>query len=227
MVSKESITHVASILLMPCGRPLTHCVHVLTLCFLLTPGACVAVGGEFNATMNIGDAAPTWQSLAGVDGKQHTVESHSGQITVVVFTCNSCPYAIDMEDRLLALHAWCKDNEVLLYAINVNTIEDDALPMMKEKAAEKKFSFPYLYDPTQQIATDFGARYTPELFVIDRAGKIAYMGSLDDSPDGKVVSKTYVQDAVNALLSEKEVSPKETVPIGCRIRYARVRRTRK
>ncbi|MEL6110630.1 MAG: thioredoxin family protein [Planctomycetota bacterium] len=188
----------------------------------------VAMAGQYNTTVNIGDEAPSWKDLPGTDDELH---SSGGlvdrQATVVVFTCNSCPYAVDVEDRLIKLHETFASRGVAIVAINVNRIEEDLLPAMKEKAKEKRFPFVYLFDETQEIAKAFGAKYTPEFFVLDGNCKIAYMGSLDDSPEGREVSKTYVADALDAVLSGSEVETTETVPIGCRIRFERTRRTRK
>ncbi len=179
-------------------------------------------GGEFNAVLSIGDAAPRWESLEGVDGERHSWDDVAGADCVVVaFTCNSCPYAVDVEDRLIALAKQFPGDAVKVVAINVNLIDDDLLPAMKTRAQVKSFPFPYLHDPSQQIARDFGAIKTPEFFVLDSEGRVVYMGSLDDSPDGKSVGTRYVADAVAAVLAGDQVETRETVPIGCRIRYSR------
>ena len=109
----------------------------------------------------------------------------------------------------------------------MNKVKEDLLPKMKATAEEKGFKFPYLFDETQKIAKDFGAKYTPEFFVLDQERKIVYMGSLDDSPDGKNVNQRYVRSAVEAALAGETPKVAETVPIGCRIRFDRQRRTRK
>ena len=202
---------------------LTACATVL-LIFLHV----LALAGQFNPDQNIGDQAPAWVDLPGVDGKTHSLSDlQDAKAVVVVFTCNSCPYAVDAEDRLIALYKICKDKDAALVAINVNKVEEDLMPAMIEKSKEKKYQFPYLFDESQQIAKKFGARYTPEFFILNKDRKIAYMGSLDDSPNGKAVTKTYAQDALNAVLAGKNPAVKETVPIGCRIRFDRVRRTRR
>lgn len=176
--------------------------------------------GEFNAVLSIGDQAPTWSGLAGVDGKQHGWDNVAGSTCVVVaFTCNSCPYARDVEDRLIELTKEFPASDMRLVAINVNVVKDDSLAAMKQRAEEKGFPFPYLHDPTQKIAKDFGAIKTPEFFVLDALGKVVYMGSLDDSPDGKAVTRRYVADAVRAVLAGTKPETTETVPIGCRVRY--------
>ena len=184
--------------------------------------------GEFNPDINIGDAMPTWKDLPGVDGKDHSAaDLKDAKAVVVVFTCCSCPYAVDAEDRLVALAKRCKEKGVAMVAFNVNKIAEDLLPSMKKRAKEKEFSFPFLFDETQKIAKAFGARYTPESFVFDAQRKLAYMGSLDDNPDGRNVKKKFVEEALEAVLSGSKLELTETVPIGCRIRFDRVRRTRK
>lgn len=184
--------------------------------------------GEYNAVLSIGDEAPRWNELEGVDGRKHSsAELSEARSVVVAFTCNSCPYARDVEDRLIALTNEFAESAVRVVAINVNLVEDDLLPAMKQRAEEKAFPFAYLHDPTQRIARDFGAIKTPQFFVLDAQGKVAYMGALDDSPDGKAVTRRYVADAVKAVLAGQPVELKETVPIGCRVRYAREPRAEK
>jgi peroxiredoxin len=186
-----------------------------------------AGAGKFNPVLDIGDRAPAWKALPGTDGKQHALRDFKDKdVLVVVFTCNSCPYAQDYEDRLVAFakqHAGPK-SRVGLVAINVNTIEEDRLPKMKERAKEKGFAFAYLFDESQQIAKDYGAGYTPEFFVLDKERRVRYMGSMDDSPDAKKVKVRHVEAAVSALLAGKRPETAETVPIGCRIRLKRRRK---
>lgn len=196
----------------------------LTAILVLLSITLPCTAGEFNRVLNIGDDAPTWAPLPGVDGKNHSSgELAEAKAVVVAFTCNSCPYAVDAEDRLIKLANDFKASGVALVAINVNLIEEDALPAMKEKAADKKFPFTYLFDASQQVAKDFGAKTTPEFFLINGSKKIAYMGSMDDSPDGKSVGEAYLRDAIEAVLKDEVPKVAETVPIGCRIRMKRVR----
>lgn len=183
--------------------------------------------GEFNKVLSIGDAVPEWTELIGVDDAKHSMNDLRDQkILVVVFTCNSCPYAVDIEDRLIALDRKYSDQGISVVAINVNKVEEDLLEPMKERAEEKGFSFPYLFDETQEIAKAFGALRTPEFYVIDQHRKIAYMGALDDSPDGRKVTQTHVSNAIDALLAGETPKVSETVPIGCLIRFERKRRSR-
>ena len=187
----------------------------------------VSMAGEYNQVLNIGDSAPQWNELPGTDGESHSSDDlKKSKSVVVVFTCNSCPYAVDVENRLIALHEKYSTKGVSLIAINVNKVDDDLMPAMREKADEKGFQFAYLFDETQKIAKDFGAKYTPEFFVINGDRRVVYMGAMDDSPDGKNVSRRYVESAVDAVLSGKTPEVTETVPIGCRIRMERERRKR-
>ena len=184
-----------------------------------------ALAGEFNSVLNIGDAAPAWTALPGVDGKKHSLaDLKDKDVVVVVFTCCSCPVAVEYEDRIIAFakkYAGPKER-VALVAINVNTIEEDRLPAMKERAREKGFPFPFLYDESQKIAKQYGASYTPEFFVLNKERKIVYMGAMDHYDPAKVKTK-YLEEAVQAALKGEKAPTGETLARGCRIRWARKR----
>lgn len=200
------------------------------LVMLLTLGTQVSSlpAGKYNSTLSPGDAAPVWNGLPAVDGKKYSLSDFkSSKVIVVVFTCNSCPYAVDIEDRLLAFHQKYSEKSVALVAINVNKVKADLMPAMQEKAKEKKFEFPYLFDETQKIAKDYGAKRTPEFYVLDSDRKVVYMGALDDSPEGKKVSTRYVEAAVNKTLAGEKVELAETIPVGCAVRFERTRRSRR
>lgn len=197
------------------------------LAALLLPASSLA--GKYNPTLSIGDQAPAWEKLPGIDDKLHSfADLKDKDVVVVAFTCNSCPYAVDYEDRLIALAKKYSgsDSRVAVVAINVNTVPDDRLPKMKERAESKQFPFPYLYDESQQIARKFGASYTPEFFVLDRQRKVVYMGAFDDSPDSEKIEARYVQPAIDAALSGNKPPVEETIAIGCAVRYKRSRRSR-
>lgn len=186
------------------------------------------LAGEYNPVLEIGDAAPAWKNLPGVNGKTHSLSDlKKTPVVVVVFTCNSCPYAVDYEDRINALtkkHAKSKD--VAVVAINVNLVAADSLAKMQSRAKDKGFVFPYLFDQSQEIAKAYGAARTPEFFVLNADRKIVYMGAMDDNSDAKKVTKKYVEPAIQAALSGETPEVKETVAIGCNIRFARKRRRR-
>lgn len=187
----------------------------------------LAAAGKYNDVLNIGDAAPAWADLPGTDGKPHALADLADKpVVVVVFTCNSCPIAIDYEDRIIELaKKYSGDNSrVAVVAINVNTIEADRLPKMRERADLKGFNFPYLFDESQKIGREFGAIFTPEFFVLNADRKIVYMGGMDDNSDPAMVTTNYLNPAIEAALAGKPPATTETVARGCRVRYQRERR---
>ncbi|MDA0809754.1 MAG: thioredoxin family protein [Planctomycetota bacterium] len=203
---------------------------LIVITALATSWSQLVVSGEYNPVLSIGDKAPEWKELPGVDGKKLSLSDlKQKDVVVLAFLCNSCPYAVDYENRLIAFakkHSG-KDSKVALVAVNVNTVEEDLPPKMKEKAEAKGFSFPYLFDEIQQIAADYGAGFTPEFFVLNRDRKVVYMGAMDDSPNADNVKRRYLDEAVAAALASRLPKVRETVPVGCRIRIERSRRRKK
>jgi peroxiredoxin len=180
--------------------------------------------GEYNEVMNIGDVAPAWVDLPGVDDKKHSLDKLKDKpFVVVVFLANSCDVARDYEDRINDFAKKYAES-VALVAINVNTVPADRLPKMQERAKEKKYVFPYLYDETQKIGKAYGAAFTPQFFLLDKDRKIVYMGGMDDNSDPKLVKQHYLEAAVEAALKDEKPAVTETVCIGCRIRYVSERR---
>jgi peroxiredoxin len=186
-----------------------------------------AQAGQFNSVLSIGDPAPAWKDLPGVDGKRQSLaDLHDREVVVVVFTCNSCPIASDYEDRIIAFaKKYCGPGQkAALVAINVNTVEEDLLPQMKERATAKHFPYPYLFDKSQKIGKAYGSLFTPEFFVLDKDRKVAYMGAFDDNVEPTKIKHAYLEPAVEAVLKGGKANPAETQASGCLIRYARSRR---
>lgn len=194
---------------------------VLVLLTLVAGGVAVSMAKDDKAAkLGVGDKAPGWQALAGVDGKDHALDEYkSAKAMVLVFTCNHCPVAKAYEERLVALQHDYQDKGVQVVAICVNKGEADALDQMIVRAKDKGFNFPYVIDPTQAIGRKYGARVTPHVFVLDQDRKVAYIGAVDDNMDASAVKKHYVRDALDALLAGKEPTTKQTRPVGCGIRY--------
>lgn len=184
------------------------------------------LAGEYNPTLSIGDAAPVWTELGGTDGKRHSLaDLKEAKVVVVLFTGNTCPYAVEYEERTKKLvERFAVGGKVALVAINSNPGKQDSLDAMQARAEEQKFNFPYLKDADQQVAQKFGATRTPEFFVLDAERKVIYMGALDDSPDSEKVKAQHVATAIEAALAGKRPEVTETPPIGCNIRIQRRRR---
>ncbi len=196
----------------------------LLLVLALSLLAPTAHAGEFNKVLSVGDAAPAWKSLPGVDDKEHSLaDLPEDKLVLVVFTCNSCPVAVKYEGRI-AEFARTHADDVEVVAINVNRVPEDSLRKMKERAEQEKFPFAYLYDESQQIAKDFGATGTPEFFLLNRERQLVYMGGMDDNDDPARVTKHYLEDAFQAVLQGKSPETPETYAQGCRIRFARERK---
>ncbi len=119
-------------------RPIVLC---LVLVVIAAPSATLVQADDSNGVLNLGDPAPAWTNLPGVDGKKHSLaDLKDKQVVVVVFTCNSCPIASDYEDRIIAFAKKPRpaaDKPTAIVAINVNTVEEDRLPKMKERAESK------------------------------------------------------------------------------------------
>lgn len=182
---------------------------------------------EETAPPKIGDAAPGWKNLNGTDDEQHSFHDlKDAKVVVVCFTCNTCPYAVDYEERLVALQKKYTDAKqpVRLVAINSNAIPADGLDRMKARASERSFNFPYLKDESQYVARQWGAIYTPEFFVLDQDRKLIYRGAMDDDTDVAKVERRYVEEAVAAGLAGTAPEVSETGARGCTIRFKRRRR---
>lgn len=168
----------------------------------------------------IGAAAPTFAKLPNALGDAlSSAEVADAKVVVLAFTCNSCPFAVDYEDRFIEFAREYKNKGVAFIAINCNGGEADALPQMKSRGEQKGFTFPYLFDETQQVAKGFGAKVTPHLFVLDGERKLAYRGAFDNARKTSKVTKHYVRDAVDSLLGGKSPVVAETRASGCSIKY--------
>lgn len=176
----------------------------------------------------VGDEASDF-SLENIDGKMVSMSDYSdAKGFIIVFTCNTCPYSVANEDRIIALDKKYKTKGYPVIAINPNdpeAIEGDDLEDMKVRAEEKGFTFPYLMDKGQEVYPVYGAKKTPHVYVLrkdDGKNRVEYIGAIDDSsrnPDA--VKEKFVEDAVDALLAGKKPSKTYTRAIGCSIKTVR------
>lgn len=163
-------------------------------------------------------------SLTGTDNQLHEVPGKQGRTaTVIIFTCNHCPYAQAYVSRIANIVQEFQHQGVDFFAINPNDAsqypQDDFehMPEMAEAMALNGF---YLHDPDQKIAGQFSAERTPEVFVYDRDDTLVYHGAIDDHwQDPDHVKHHYLQDALNALLSNKSVPVDSSQPAGCTIKW--------
>ena len=198
---------------------------VLLLFVILAPLRGQVFAGEFNPTLSAGDPAPAWKKLPGVDDKEHSLaDLDPEKPVIVVFTCNSCDVATDYEDRIIEFSKQHAD-EAIVVAICASAKPADALPRMQERAEQKKFPYPYLFDKSQAVGQAYGANYTPEFFLLSPGKpdqrRVLYMGAMDDSTYADKVTTTHLESALAAALKNEEPAVKETAPRGCRIKYPR------
>ena len=191
-----------------------------TLIFMIVAAAQLVVGSGAAKAPKVGGRAPDWSGIIGVDDKEHSLADYEkAKAIVLVFTCNHCPVAVAYQDRLIALQKDYGPKGVQLIAVNVNNVPSDRLDKMKQRAKAKEFNFPYIYDPSQKMGHDYGAKVTPHTFVLDSARKIAYIGAIDNSKKADKADKHYVRDALDALLAGKKAPQAETKAFGCSVKY--------
>ncbi|SFN96013.1 AhpC/TSA family protein [Paenimyroides ummariense] len=173
----------------------------------------------------IGDEATDF-SLKGTDDKMYSLSQFTdAKGYIVIFTCNHCPYAKAYEERIVALDTKYKSLGYPVIAINPNdptAQPEDSFDLMKTRAKEKGFTFPYLFDEGQKIYPQYGATKTPHVFVLNKEnGKniVKYIGAIDNNHENpNDVTEKYVEAAVDALLKNEPIKQTETVAIGCTIK---------
>jgi peroxiredoxin len=169
-------------------------------------------------TTAIGTEAPTF-NLPDTGGAEHS--PGDAPATLVVFTCNHCPYALAWHERIAAIARDYPDVKVL--AINPNDADRyprDSFDAMRERVAgDGGWPMPYLRDESQAVARAYGASKTPDCFVIDAHGRIAYRGAPDADHQDPSLNAAWVREALDAVLSGAEPAQAETKPVGCSIKW--------
>lgn len=169
-----------------------------------------------------GDKATDFK-LKSVDGKMYSMSDYKdAKGFIVVFTCNHCPFAVKYEDRVIELAKKYKSKGYILLAINPNdpaAAPDDSYDLMKVRAKEKGFTFPYLFDEGQKIYPQYGATKTPHVFLLDKNLIVKYIGAIDDNvEDASAVKEHYLENAIAELEKGKEPTVPVTKAIGCTIK---------
>jgi peroxiredoxin len=174
--------------------------------------------------LNIGDKAPSATvKMKNVDGHESSIADVAGKNgTLVIFSCNHCPFVKAWQDRIAAIGNSGKDKGVGVIAINSNDPTDypeDSFAEMQKRAQKLGVTFPYVVDATSDVARAFGATRTPEAFLFDKDGKLVYHGAIDDSQDANAVKDHFLQDAITASIAGQAVPVKETKFVGCGIKF--------
>lgn len=177
---------------------------------------------ESVVSLKAGDAAPDFD-LLGIDGKRHSRAGYAGRdALLVVFMCNHCPYVKAKIDAIKEVYERFGDR-IAVVGINSNDASrypDDSYDNMKAVAAERGIEFDYLVDDTQDVARRYGAVCTPDPFLFDSVGRLAFHGRIDDamSPEAVATEKTMI-DNIEALLGGRRIEKDFDPSIGCSIKW--------
>ena len=177
------------------------------------------------AQIALGDAMPMVDAkMTNVNDQEITLASVAGKKgTLVVFTCNACPWAKAWEKRVAEIGNAALAEGFGVVAINPNDPSlnaEDGFAEMKKRSKSLKLKFPYVVDATSDVARAFGATRTPEAFVFGADGKLVYHGTVDDSPkDVAAIKNFWLKDAVNEVAAGKAVTTAETKAFGCTIKF--------
>jgi peroxiredoxin len=175
--------------------------------------------GTGSATM-VGEPAPSLE-LEDTAGAMHKLPG-SAPATVVVWTCNHCPYALAWHERIVDVARDYADRGVAFLAVNSNDAERyprDSLDAMRERVQAEDWPFPYLHDATQDAARAWNAQTTPHLYVVDASGRIRYEGAPDADHQDPSQSAAWLRSALDAVLEDREPDIAATDPVGCSIKW--------
>jgi peroxiredoxin len=171
-------------------------------------------------SLTLGDPAPTF-TLPATDRTEHGPDGTPA--TVVVFTCNHCPYALAWHDRILDVARDYAGRGVAVLAVNPNDAEryprDSFAAMRARVEADGGWPVPYLRDEDQTVARAYDARTTPDVFVLDADGRLAYRGAPDADHDDPAQGAAWLRGALDAVLDGRTPEPAETRPVGCSIKW--------
>lgn len=181
---------------------------------------------EVQAQYKVGDLVSDF-SLKNVNNKNVSLaQYHSAKGFIVVFTCNTCPFAKKYESRVEQLDKEFSSKDYPVIAISSNDIKinpGDSFEEMQKRAKAEAYTFPYLYDESQAVAKQFGATNTPHVYVLAKEGNkmvVKYIGAIDNNADdASKADKKYVADAVNSLIEGKNIAVTTTKAIGCGIKW--------
>jgi peroxiredoxin len=184
------------------------------------------IGIQAQTTYKINDQIQDF-SLLNIDNNMLSLSDYSNQKgVIVIFTCNTCPYANANDQRIIELDKKFKPLGFPVLAINPNDparVPGDAFEKMQEAAREKGYPFPYVFDETQEIARKFGATRTPEVFLLiveNGKFKLVYTGAIDDSPlDEDDTQIKYLENAIQTVKNAELPDPASTKSIGCTIKW--------
>lgn len=174
-------------------------------------------------TLRVGAHAPDF-SLPDTEGVVWSPDGAGVPATVVVFTCNHCPYALAWHERIADLARDYSGRGVRVLAVNPNDGERyprDSLGAMRSRVRTEHWPMPYLHDEAQEVARMYGAKTTPDVFVLDAERRLRYRGAPDADYDDPSLAAAWVREALDAVLAGEEPARVETKPVGCSVKWKR------
>lgn len=174
----------------------------------------------------LGTTAPDF-SLPDTDGRTVSLSQFEGAPAyLVMFICNHCPFVIHIKKELAALCGEYEEKGVAVVGINANDVSthpEDSPQKMKADKDRFGYTFPYLFDESQETAKAYRAACTPDFFVFDRDRNLVYRGQMDDSRPGSGVPVTGadLRDALDAVLAGQPVPEQQKPSMGCNIKWKR------
>ncbi|AHM61223.1 alkyl hydroperoxide reductase [Flammeovirgaceae bacterium 311] len=198
-------------------------VYLLVLGALIVLVSAAAIQPQ---SYEVGDYVADFK-LRNVDGKEVSLANYANSKgLIVVFTCNTCPYAKLYEDRIIALNKQFAPKGYPVVAINPNDPSQqagDSYQEMQKRSKEKAYDFPYLQDNTGAVAKAFGATRTPHIYILNKEAKgfkVEYIGAIDNNhKDAAAADQKYVEEAIGQLMSGKKPKTTSTKAIGCTIKW--------
>ncbi|MCG6186419.1 redoxin domain-containing protein [Maribellus maritimus] len=182
------------------------------------------MAGNGDGKMDLGDkAALTHVKMLDVSGEKISLgEAQKDNGLVVIFSCNTCPFVKQWEDRYPEIKKWADKNDVGMMVLNSNYQNRDGVDSyeaMQKHAETKGYNFHYVVDEESQIANAFGGQTTPHVFLFDSNMELAYKGAIDDSyKSADEVNQAYLKDAIISLANNEKIAVTETKPTGCSIK---------
>ncbi|MBC72954.1 thioredoxin family protein [Flagellimonas abyssi] len=173
----------------------------------------------------LGTKAPDFKLFDTISGTSISLNSAKGEKgTVVMFICNHCPFVLHVNPMIVELAKKYQEKGIAFVAISSNDVENypqDSPDLMKQKAKEEGYTFPYLYDETQEVAKAYDAACTPDIYLFDPQLTLVYRGQLDGSRPGNDVPLTGsdLKKAMDAILEGKEVEQDQKPSLGCNIKW--------
>lgn len=170
------------------------------------------IAPEFTLADTVSDNVMSLQAIKGNHG------------TVIMFICNHCPFVIHINTEIVKLANDYTAKGIHFIAISSNDVVNypaDSPELMKQNAINEGYTFPYLYDETQEVAKAYDAACTPDFYIFDANLKLAYRGQLDDSRPGNGIPVTGkdIRNALDAIVQEKKIPENQKPSIGCGIKW--------